>query len=145
MRGSSPSFGRLPNRGQGQVDEQVFPPALRDGFPFGLARHAPHHHERPLQRAETLDDERGFGELLDLREPAQGGDRRHEWLEDGALLFEMAFGDALPGKDLTATEAIGNELLPEALVLEGVENTRRGRKGIRAKMLLQVRLQLFCW
>ncbi len=59
-----------------------------------------------------------------------------------AGFLQPQLGDAPPGEDLPAAEAVGEELLVPGLVLEQVERADPGRDGLGLQLRFEVGLQL---
>src|SRR5437763_569081 len=74
--------------------------------------------------------------------PAAQGDDFHERFEGRAGFFQAQLGDTPAGEDLTAAEAVGEELLAGGLVAEDVEDARLGGDGLGLQRFVQVSLQL---
>ena len=71
----------------------------------------------------------------------KAGHHLHQRVEKFPVLLRLILGDPPPRQYLPAAEAVGEELLAAAFVLEEVEDADRGRDRLGLQLLLEVSLQ----
>jgi hypothetical protein len=79
-----------------------------------------------------------LGKFLGLRKPAEEGKCFQEWLKNLPVFLEPTLGNPLLGRRSASPETVREELLPEAVVLEDVEDSDRRRNRRRAELGFEI-------
>ena len=128
VRGSRDKARPLAEAGQGEIDQQVLAATPGDRLPASPASVI----RGSAAKARFSEPNRSTtacaaGKLDRLRQPAELRRRPPSGAPGPAGFFQPQLGDAPPGQDLPATEAVGEELLAPGLILEQVEGADPGR------------------